>query len=235
MLPKVFRRRLSRFVQNARLSPLARKVRRERLTYLAPRKLLRIERALAEVRSVDGDLVEFGVALGGTATLIAREAGAGRRFFGLDVFGMIPPPGEADDAKSRERYAVIASGQAEGIDGESYYGYRDDLLDSVASTLARHGAPVDGSNVRLERGLFEESWPRLDIERLAFAHIDCDWHDPVAYCLDQAAPRLSEGGVIVIDDYHDYPGCRRAVDAFLAAHGDFRMEEGANPILRRAR
>src|SRR3546814_5039726 len=106
------------------------------LTYLPVRKLVRIEAALAEVkrRNVSGDIVEFGVALGGSAILLARETSEARRFFGLDVFAMIPPPtSEKDDPKSKTRYEAIASGQAQGLNGDPYYGYRDDLYEHVRS------------------------------------------------------------------------------------------------------
>ncbi|UVO49039.1 TylF/MycF family methyltransferase [Sphingomonas sp. SUN019] len=231
------RDRIVRRWATLRLSPTARRMRREGLTYLRPVKLMRIEAALRRLkkRRVAGDYLEFGVALGGTAALIAPAARrADATFVGLDVFSTIPPPtSEYDDAKSRERYAVIAAGAATGIGGETYYGYRDDLLDHVEHVLADVGAPVDGTNVRLEKGLFEDSWPTLHVDRVAFAHIDCDWHDPVRYCLDAVAPKLSDGGLIVIDDYHDYAGCRIAVDAFLAENPGFRMVPGANPLIER--
>jgi O-methyltransferase len=231
------RRRLRHWTDILRLSSQGRRVRRERLTYLSPRKLARIEAALAEVRrnEVAGDIVEFGVALGGSAVLLARGASEQRRFFGLDVFAMIPPPtSDKDDATAKARWQTIASGAAKGLgNGDVYYGYREDLYDFVARQLARFGTAVDGRRVHLVKGLFEETFPTLDITRIAFAHIDCDWYDPVRYCLNETAARLSKGGLIVIDDYHDYEGCRTAVDEFLAAQPGFRMEAGRNPILRR--
>ena len=231
------RKRIVRRWDLFRLSPVAQRMRREKLTYLRPAKLVRIETALRRLRQrrVPGDYLEFGVALVGTAALIAQAARrADARFVGLDVFATIPPPtSEHDDAKSRERYAVIAAGEATGIGDEVYYGYRDDLLDHVGQVLASVDAPVDGRQIRLAKGLFDETWPTLDVERVAFAHIDCDWHDPVLYCLNAVAPKLSDDGVIVIDDYHDYPGCRTAVDAFLDQNRGFRMVPGANPLIAR--
>lgn len=236
MTVQSLRRKLRHWSDVARLSPASRRIRRERLTYLPARKLLRIETALSRIvrDGVEGDVVEFGVALGGSAILLAKRAGADRRFFGLDVFAMIPPPtSERDDARSKDRYRTIASGGAKGLGGDPYYGYRTDLYEHVSSQLARYGTPVDGDRVNLVRGLFEDALPLLDISRIAFAHIDCDWYDPVRYCLNQTAARLSPGGLMVIDDYHDYEGCRRAVDEFLVEHPDFLMEPGQNPILRR--
>src|SRR3546814_11592850 len=82
---------------------------------------------------------------------------------------------DLDDPKSKTRYEAIASGQAQGLNGDPYYGYRDDLYEHVSIQLARFGTPVDGARINLVKGLFEETLPSLDIERIAFAHIDCDW------------------------------------------------------------
>lgn len=187
-----------------------------------------------EKERIPGDILEFGVALGGSAIVLAAHAREGRRFHGFDVFGMIPPPtSEKDDQKSKERYETIASGQSVGIGGDAYYGYKDNLFEEVKASFARHGRPVDGDAVQLHKGLFEETWPRISIDEIAFAHIDCDWYDPVVYCLTAVADKLSVGGVLLIDDYNDYGGARTAVDEFLARRPDFSLEPGANPILRK--
>lgn len=215
-----------------------RAVLKERLTYLPLEKLRRLELSLAvmEREEVPGDILEFGLALGGSGIVLAGHAGDKRRFHGFDVFGMIPPPdSEKDDRKSKERYAVINSGASVGIGGDEYYGYRDDLYEQVRASFARHGRPVDGDRIQLHKGLFEETWPNISVEQIAYAHIDCDWYDPVKFCLESVADKLSGGGIILIDDYHDYGGARTAVDEFMAARPDFLFEAGANPILRKRR
>lgn len=218
-----------------RLSSTARQVRRDRLTYLSRDKMGRIEAVLAELdrTGVAGSFVEFGVALGGSSIVIAKAAQkSGRAFHGFDVFGMIPPPTANDSEDVIERYRVIKDGQSQGIGGDDYYGYRKDLLSDVRASIARFGLSESGS-LRLHKGLFEETWPTSGISSVAFAHIDCDWFDPVTYCLDALLPVLSVGGAIVLDDYNDYESCRRATDEFLARTKDFAMEAGPNPILRR--
>jgi O-methyltransferase len=218
----------------ATLGQRSRAVMDERLTYLGPRKLGRLERAAdaALASGASGNVLEFGVALGGSAIVLGAIAvEQARSFHGFDVFGMIPPPTSAhDDEKSKARYAVIAAGASEGIGGETYYGYRPDLYGDVCQAFARHGLPVDGTRIVLHKGLFEDTWPGY-AERVAFAHIDCDWYDPVKFCLESVAAKMDAGGRIVLDDYHDYGGCRVATDEFLGAHPEFVPEDGANLVL----
>lgn len=231
-------RRIAKACRKATLPPIVRSIKAERLTYLSFAKLARLQKCLRriEVAQVPGALLEFGVALGGSAVLIAQHAHPGRRaFHGFDVFGMIPPPAsDKDDARSRERYEVIAAGRSPGICGDTYYGYRTDLYGQVLATFARYGRPVDGETVALHRGLFETTWSAFRHPRVAFAHIDCDWYDPVRFCLEAVAPLLASGAIVVLDDYNDYGGCRTATDEFLASRpGAFEVRAGANLVLVR--
>jgi asparagine synthase (glutamine-hydrolysing) len=219
LLNSLRRQRLER-----RLSPEARQVQTERLTYLAPVKLLHMEDAIREAQRarVPGDFIECGVALGGSAVLLARGASAqGRCFDGYDVFGMIPPPTEKDPPEVHERYRTIVSGQSQGINGDEYYGYRPDLYEHVSNVLGRFGAPL-GPRIRLHKGLFDDTLhPSAPV---AIAHIDCDWYEPVKLCLERIYPHLAVGGRLVVDDYYDWDGARVATDELLSAHDDLTVE-----------
>lgn len=220
------------------LGPLANAVRAAGLTYLRPEKMARLEASLAELRDgPNGDFVEFGLALGGSGIVIAEAARQqGRRFLGFDVFGQIPAPDSPhDDALSRARYRTIAEGKSQGIRGAQYYGYRDDLLAEVTASFATYGLPVDGETVQLHKGLFQDTWPMLAPSPVAFAHVDCDWYDPVAFCLTALDEVLVPGGIILLDDYHDYGGAKTAVDGFLATHPDYEFQDGDNVRLIRLR
>ena len=50
---------------------------------------------------------------------------------------------------------------------------------------------------------------------VAFAHVDVDWYEPVKTSLERIFPNLTVGGSIILDDYHDWGGCRKATDEFL--------------------
>jgi O-methyltransferase len=220
------------------LSPVAREVLRQRLTYLSPRKLHTLERSLREVdeRDVPGDFIECGVALGGSAIVMASQLSLGRRFDGYDVFGMIPPPSERDDEWAHQRYAVIRGGGSKGIQGKPYYGYLENLYAQVLDHFRGFGFEPDGRSIKLHRGLFEDTLQLSPGRAVAVAHIDCDWHDPVVFCLEAIYARLSPGGIIILDDYNDYGGCRTAADAFLARHDDMVLRSAdASAVLWRRR
>jgi asparagine synthase (glutamine-hydrolysing) len=235
MPPDLLRRLLGRSPATPDVSPLARRIKEARLTYLNDGKLAAIERALRDVtgRDVPGVFIECGIALGGSAILIASSIPADREFHGYDVFGMIPPPtSEHDDDKSRTRYETIRSGRSSGIGGDTYYGYIDNLYDRVVENFTQFGLSVDGRRIALHKGPFEET---LHPEgSVAFAHVDCDWYDPVKLCLERIVPRLSPGGHLLLDDYNDYGGCRRATDEFVRDRTDLDVIATApNFILRR--
>ena len=172
---------------------------------------------------IPGSYIEAGVALGGTAALISRLRTPGRRLDLYDVFSVIPPPGAADGDDAHRRYEVIKNGQAIGIGGGEYYGYQNNLMDVVKSNLRKYGVSRDP--IMFHEGLFEDT---MHVEEpIAFAHIDCDWHDPVALCLKRIFPMLAPGGIIVLDDYNSFRGCRTAVDDFLSrtANAERLIEE----------
>jgi hypothetical protein len=200
------------------------RARAEHLTYLKPVHLRDLADAVRDIeaRGLPGLLVEAGTARGGSAIVMAVAKRPERPLKVYDVFGMIPPPTEQDGPDVHERYAAIAGGAARGVGGETYYGYREDLLGEVTESFARLGAPVGEHHVELIEGLFEDTI-RLD-EPVALAHLDGDWYESTMTCLERIAPLLVPGGRIVLDDYDKWSGCRAAVDEYFAGRPGFRME-----------
>jgi len=221
-----------RRIQRARLSQVSRRVIDERLTYLnaAAMRVLEGQARRITKYGVHGDVLECGIALGGSAIMLASES-RGRNFHGYDVFGMIPPPTASDPPEVHERYATIVSGASKGIRGDAYYGYRTDLYDEVLATFSDYGLPL-GESVHLHSGLFEDTLhPTAPV---ALAHIDCDWHGPVKLCIERIWPHLAISGALIFDDYCHYGGCTQAVDEFVAATPDAKMVRSKpNAIVKR--
>ena len=207
------------------LSPLASEIKSKNLTYLSDDKFISLEGEINRIdrENVTGDFAEFGIALGGSAIYLARRA-KGRRFLGFDVFDMIPPPSERDGDDTHARYETIKKGDSQGIGGDLYYGYEEHLYDRVVRNFRDFNLDVNGREICLTKGLFEDTVRFSGPDRLSLAHIDCDWYDPVQFCIQAVSPVLSSGGVIILDDYNDFGGCREATDRILAADTSLNLE-----------
>jgi asparagine synthase (glutamine-hydrolysing) len=197
-------------------------IRAANLSYCGPPKLENLAAAALQVRAarVPGSWLEAGVALGGSAILLAQLKPARTELALHDVFGMIPPPGADDGADAHARFEVIRSGRSPGLGGDTYYGYVPDLLGQVKANLRRFGVEADGGTVRCVPGLFEHTLHPAG--PVALAHLDCDWYDSVRVCIERIAPHLPAGAIVVFDDWSSYSGCRRAVEEWRAR--DDRLE-----------
>jgi O-methyltransferase len=232
--------KLSRFKNSvaARAAyPMVRKVRAKGLTYLSNARLISLSRYVNDAIRLRPEplLVEFGVALGGSAILMTEALSRAQRgsFVGYDMFGMIPAPSASDEKDAHSRYADIASGRSQGIKGAGYYGYEPDLLSKVRQSFAEFGL-TDASRFELIAGDFRQTFVS-PLRPIDVMHIDCDWHDSVVFCLEAAQRHLRTGGVILVDDYNDYKGCKAAVDEFLRsrASGFTLVSNQSHAVIKR--
>ncbi len=198
--------------------------RKEHLTFLKVTNLRELASAVLDAESdgLAGLVIEAGAARGGSAIVMAAAKAPDRPMKVYDVFGMIPPPTEQDGPDVHARYEKITGGEARGVGGETYYGYRDDLYQEVTDSFTRLGVPIGKHRVELIRGLFEDTI-ELD-EPVAIAHLDGDWYESTMTCLTRIAPLLVAGGRIVLDDYYQWSGCRAAVDEYFSGRDGFRLE-----------
>jgi hypothetical protein len=203
-------------IRNIFSPPIVKIVYKESLTYLSIEALNDLFSAVKSIEKgrLPGLIIEAGCALGGSAMVIAAAKSDSRLLKIYDVFGMIPPPSESDGSDVHKRFEIIKSGQSSGIAGNKYYGYEENILEKVTGNFHDHGLSVEEHNIQLIQGLFQDV---LHIqEPVALAHIDGDWYKSVMTCLCRIEPYLMPGGVLVIDDYYEWSGCRKAVDEYFS-------------------
>lgn len=203
----------------------------EKLTYLSESKLASIVTTCQQIESskINGAFIEAGCALGGSSILIASTKNHDRPLFIYDVFGMIPAPTTEDTQDVHDRYKVISEGESKGISGDKYYGYENNLLKIVKNNLQKFGIDYKAQAVSLIKGLLQDT---MQVNQtIAFAHIDVDWYDPVKTSLERIFPKLASGGSIILDDYHDWGGCRKATDEYLdTVAGQFSLNDSAGSL-----
>jgi predicted O-methyltransferase YrrM len=127
----------------------------------------------------DGLVLEFGVRTGTTINHIARCL-PDRTLYGFDSFEGLPEPW---DGWSMEK-----------------------------GTFARESLPEVDSNVQLVKGWFDETLSPFLQEHAgnaALVHIDSDIYSSAKTILDELAPRIASGTIIVFNEYFNYPNWRR--------------------------
>jgi hypothetical protein len=154
-----------------------------------------------ERNHIPGDVVECGVARGGSAALIAlalKELKSERPVWVFDTFEGIPA------ATTDDPDYEIAS---------LYTGaFRGDLKE-VRGTFQKLGIL---EKFRFVQGRFEETLPATTVGPIALLHIDGDWYSSVKACLESLYDRVSPGGVIQLDDYGFWQGAEKATEEFLS-------------------
>ena len=52
-------------------------------------------------------------------------------------------------------------------------------------------------------------------EQISLLRLDTDWYESTKHELVHLFPKLSAGGVLIVDDYGHWEGARRAVDEYI--------------------
>ena len=158
--------------------------------------------AAATASRVDGDFVECGTGRGMFASAILESlpwSSLDRRFLLIDTF----VPFRVGDAG------------AQGAESGTSEHYANDL-ESVKANFA------EWERVELVQGRVPEVLADVDVDHVAFLHIDLNSPEPERAALEHFWPKLSAGAVVLLDDY-GFPGehyqQKVAVDAFAKQAG----------------
>ncbi len=70
------------------------------------------------------------------------------------------------------------------------------------------------SHVKFLQGWFRDTLPHAPIKKLALIRCDADMYESTNDVLTHLYPKLSSGGYVIVDDYHNIPACRQAIIDF---------------------
>ena len=81
-------------------------------------------------------------------------------------------------------------------------------------------------NVIVKKAWFDDLADQDLPSQIAFAFLDGDLYGSIKTSLKLVAPRLHEQGIMIVHDYNnpELPGSSRAVDEFLRAHPEYRLQ-----------
>ncbi len=184
-------------------------------TMVSPARIIAFRDAVlyVERQRIPGALVECGVWRGGAmmaAALTALETGPGTRdLYLFDTFEGMPPPADVD----RDAAGVRAEDLLAKADKGTSWLWAYASLDDVRANLETTGYPPH--HVHYVKGRVEETLPREAPDQIAVLRLDTDWYESTRHELVHLVPRLVPNGVLIVDDFGDWAGSRKAVEEFL--------------------
>ena len=184
-----------------------------------------------EKNKIEGCFVECGVWKGGAIGLMAHAnllwSDSRRELHLFDAFQEICEPEltidgpramkevqnfiGADGLISGRLHPLI--GIYDGIGGPGTLDHNRTLLQDVLNYPKNY--------INYHVGWFQNTLPQCEkeIQSIAILRLDGDWYASTKICLDYLYDKVVSGGIVIIDDYGAYDGCKRAVDEFLANRG----------------
>jgi hypothetical protein len=165
-------------------------------------RLNELHQIAARVADLPGALVECGAWNGGSAAVLAHGAyRKGRPVWLFDSWQGLPKPGKYDGVRAQDEYARHNGVMCVGNATKPAEAFR------VAGLL--------DCELHIVPGWFAKTVPGAQTGNIALLHVDADWYESVKLCLTTFYPRIVAGGLLIIDDYGHWPGCKRATDEVL--------------------
>lgn len=169
----------------------------------------------AMAAEIPGSIVECGTWRGGMIAGIADVLGPGRRYYLFDSFEGLPPAKEIDGPAALAWQADTKSA-----------GYFDNCTATEQEARAAM-ALSPAKDYQIVKGWFRETLPRINMPQpIALLRMDGDWYESTKCILDNLAPAVARGGLIIVDDYYLWDGCTQAVNE-AAAMRKWRIQQYA--------
>lgn len=201
-------------------------------TMLSKRRLVTLyqQAVYCEKSNIPGAFVECGVWKGGAVGLMAlankKHSGQLRHIHLFDAFQEICEPDAAVDGKRAVDEVRQFTGKADRVSGR---------LSPLKGIYDHMGGPGTLEECRkllettinynehylhYHQGWFQDTLPMVHetIGDIAILRLDGDWYASTKVCLAFLFDKVVVGGVVIIDDYGTYEGCKKAVDEYLAQH-----------------
>lgn len=150
---------------------------------------------------IPGDFVECGTYKGGTAAIIAQHLNQTRHLWLYDSFEGLPDATEKDGNYAHEWVGKCVAAE-----------------EHVREVLQLVG--VREEDFTIQKGWFESTFKQKLPQQVSLLHCDADWYDSVLLVLETFYPMIPVGGVIVLDDFGYWEGCREAFYEFCDRHNE---------------
>lgn len=178
-------------------------------------------------KDVPGAFVECGVWRGGSVLAMIRTLQAAnvtdRDIYLYDTFTGMTPPTSEDLSDYDLPATVVWEGANEAGERAWDHLFNSQIysLSQVRELLLATGYPEE--RLHFVVGKVEDTIPKTMPKQLALLRLDTDWYVSTKHELHHLYPNLSQHGVLIIDDYGHWKGCRQAVDEYFSELKEFLL------------
>jgi hypothetical protein len=162
--------------------------------------------------NIPGDIVECGVWQGGSmmvgALTLINKKDTEKKLYLYDTFEGMSEPTEKD---TRHGKSVADRWKEMQDDGFNKWDYSP--LEEVQKNIFSTGYPKE--KIHFIKGKVEDTIPQTIPDKISVLRLDTDWYESTYHELKHLFPKLSVGGVLIIDDYGHWEGARQAVDQYF--------------------
>ncbi|MGH8529179.1 MAG: TylF/MycF/NovP-related O-methyltransferase [Nevskiales bacterium] len=174
-------------------------------------------------RNIPGAFAECGVWRGGSVLamiLTLQELGISDRDIWLyDTFEGMTAPTEHDTSFfDFDRPALEEWQEAQQTSKRVHdHLFKAEIFneEGVRKVVLSTGYPEQ--RIHFVRGAVERTVPAQMPSQLALLRLDTDWYESTRHELTHMYPLIGSGGVLIIDDYGHWQGCRKAVDEYFSS------------------
>ena len=166
--------------------------------------------AIETTRNLEGTIVECGVWKGGMicgASRFALNNNINRNFYAFDSFIGFPEPTDKD---------IVAYTNKSALELENWGMKRAPVqLESLNSLLeCMELLNIPTHIITPVKGWFKDTVPFFT-DNIVILRLDGDWYESTKVCLENLYDKVVSGGIIILDDYGYWKGCKEATDEFL--------------------
>ena len=167
--------------------------------------------------NIKGDFVECGVWRGGSSMVIAKMLSnrniTDRKLYLYDTFEGMSEPTENDKDLKGKKASESLKEDTQNKDKETSIWCLADLSDVKKNLKLTN---FTSENIIYVKGKVEDTIPEtVPQSNIALLRLDTDWYESTKHELIHLFPKLETNGILIIDDYGHWEGCKKAVDEYL--------------------
>ena len=167
---------------------------------------------------IEGDIVECGVFMGGSAMMMALSMNKfdnnpeeKKKLWLYDTYQGMANAHENDVNILNDKAIDELKKLKKTENSKDIWAYSS--IDYVKDNMNKTG--IDNSKIIYVEGLVEETLNSVYPDKISILRLDTDFYLSTKKELEILYPKLQIGGVIIIDDYGHWKGCKKAVDEYF--------------------